>query len=328
MKVVFQSIHGSRLYGTEHAGSDFDQKIVFAHSLSELITGAEDCFRTYEPDTEHMSLKRFALLLGQQQTNAIEMLFTPKEFIVETSPVWEELRANKHRLVSKNITPFADYAKTQARVYSEKGNSLNMLRAIKDDMAYWAKYHSVTTDTTGEDYTDGKYASVGLPKICEQYPTLVTKGEKINSGGQSIAYYKILDKQFECLVPFNEWKSRIETMISRYGERAKKAAEGGAFDRKAMYNALRIIDEANELLTTGGLVFPRPEPVRSALRDIRFNEACTFEMAQTLLEVGYNLLIDNSMLNSTLQENIDMDYLDNWYKSTQMSYVKKELALR
>jgi hypothetical protein len=230
--------------------------------------------------------------------------------------------------VSKNITPFADYAKTQARVYSEKGNSLNMLRAIKDDMIYWSKYHSVTTDTTGEDYTDGKYASVGLPKICEQYPTLITRGEKINSGGQPVTYYKILDKQFECLVPFNEWKSRIETMISRYGERAKKAAEGGAFDRKAMYNALRIIDEANELLTTGELVFPRPEPVRSALRDIRFNEACTFEMAQTLLEVGYNLLMDNSMPNSTLQENIDMDYLDNWYKSTQMSYVKKELALR
>ena len=329
MKTVVKTIHGSKLYGTDYAGSDLDYKVVFAHSLSGLVTGTDDCYRTHEPDdTEHFSLKKFALLLGQQQTNAIEILFTPKEFIVETSPAWEELRENRQRLVSKNIMPFVGYAKQQARVYSEKGHSLNMLSLLHSDMKRWATYHPVNDLTTGEEYTDGKYCSVELPNLCKLYPSLISRGEKLNDSGGTVVYYQVLDKQFECLVSFNEWRYRIETMINHYGERAKAAANEGAFDRKAMYHAIRIIDEATELLNTGELVFPRPSLARNMLREVRFDENCTFDMAQATLMGAYHIFMEISLPNSTLQEGIDKDYLDNWYKSTQMAYVKKELFLR
>ena len=329
MKTIVRSIHGSKLYGTSYEGSDTDYKVIYSHSLSELITGADDCFRIHTPDdTECFSLKKFAMLLGQQQTNAIEMLFTPEEFIVETSPAWEELRANKHRLVSKNIMPFVGYAKQQARVYSEKGNSLNMLKTLLDDVKRWQAYHIVDDETKAFEYTDGNQASIALDKLCGQYPEMISRGEKLNSAGDTVDYYQILDKQFECLVSFKEWRARIELMVSRYGERAKAAAKDGAFDRKAMYHALRIIGEANELLDTGGLLLPRPEPDLTELRAIRFDETYTFQRAQEALMLNYNLLMDVSLPNSSLQERIDQEYLTSWYKSNQEAAVKKELLLQ
>jgi len=301
-------------------------KCVFSHSLSELITGAEDCFRVHQPnDTENFSLKKFALLLGQQQTNAIEMLFTPEQFILETSPAWEELRANKQRLVSKNIMPFVGYAKQQARVYSEKGNALNMLNFLNNDLKRWRSYHSVTSLTKASEYTDGNHSSVELPKLCKLYPELISRGEKVNIAGDTVDYYQILDKQFECLVTFDEWCDRIKHMISRYGERAIAAAKDGAFDRKAMYHAIRIIDEAVELLETGELIFPRSNA--TLLKGIRFDEAITFEEAQDVLMNAYNYLMETALPNSTLQDNIDRDFLNTWYKSAQANYIKKELNI-
>jgi hypothetical protein len=323
MKTIVKTLHGSHLYGTNYEKSDRDYKIVYAHSLSELITGADDCFRENEPnDTENFSVKKFGLLLHQQQTNAIEMLFTPDQFIVETSPAWEELRANKHRLVSKNIMPFVGYAKQQARVYSEKGKSLNMLKDLNADLKRWLFYHSTTSETQALEYTE---SSTKLSSIITEYPGLISRGEKLSNIGVPIPYVQVLNKQFECFVPVNEWALRIQNMIDNYGERAKSAASEGAFDRKAMYHAIRIIDEAIELLETGELIFPRPHGILSALLDVRFDNTVKFENAQGLLMDKYNFLMDHALAKSTLREEIDKDYLNTWFKSTQTTYIKKEL---
>jgi hypothetical protein len=272
-------------------------------------------------------VKKFSALLYQQQANAIEMLFTPNEFILETSPAWEELRANKHRLVSKNILPFVGYAKQQARVYSEKGNSLNMLKALNDDLKNWLKYHATNSMTQALEYTDGNYRSVKLDSIILEYPQLFSRGEKLSNAGNPIPYFQILNKQFECFVPVNEWALRIQNMIDTYGERAIAAAKEGAFDRKAMYHAVRIIMEANQLLITGELTFPLPAKALAVLKSIRFDENWSFEAAQEVLMISYDLLMGEALPNSTLQEDIDKDFLNNWYKSTQTTYIEKELNL-
>ena len=326
MKTIVKTVHGSMLYGTDHVGSDTDIKVVYAKSLSELITDTPDCYREQTPnDTEFFSLRKFTLLLGQQQTNAIEMLFTPDNLILESSPAWEELRAKKHRLVSKNIMPFVGYAKQQARVYSEKGNSLNMLNELLADLNRWQMYHVVSDDTKAWEYTDGNLASIALDRLCEKYPEMISRGEKHDSAGDTVDYYQILDKQFECLVSFKEWKSRVELMISRYGERAKSAAKDGAFDRKAMYHAVRIIDEAIELLETGELIFPCNRA--SVYCNLRYDESVKFEWAQEYLTDRYNHLMTKALPNSTLQESIDKDCLNSWLLSTQREVVRKELLL-
>ena len=328
MKVVAKTIRGSKLYGTDHADSDTDLKCIFSKSLSELITDAPDCYREHAPnDTEFFSLRKYALLLSQQQTNAIEMLFTPKEFIIETSPAWEELRENRQRLVSRDIMPFVGYAKQQARVYSEKGNSLNMLHDLFNDLNRWLKYHSHDSETKAIEYTDGDYPSIELPNLLNLYPNLINRGEKLSNNGVEISYFQILNKQFECLCPVLEWHDRIKHMINNYGERAKDAAANGAFDRKALSHAIRITNEASELLETGGLILPRPNDILILLRAVLFDERVSFEEAQGLLEDQYNHLMEKALPNSKLQETLDKDYLESWFKAAQTNAVRKELLL-
>ena len=323
MKTIARMLHGSHLYGTNYENSDEDVKEIFSMSVSELITGASDCFRHTSPDdTEFFSLKKFAALLSQQQTNAIEMLFTPKEFILQTSPAWEELRANKSRLVSKNIMPFVGYAKQQARLYSEKGNSYNMLKALNKDFLAWYNNTKILFDTEALEYVMG---SKGLDQIIIDYPQLISHGEKLSNNDQPIPYLQILNKQFECFCPINEWKERLQRMIDTYGERVKDAAANGAFDRKAMYHSLRIIDEAVELLETGNMILPRPKDILVLLRAIRFDEAVSFDEASGLILDRYNYLMDTALPNSTLQDNIDKEYLNSWLLKTQTSYIRKEL---
>ena len=325
MKTIARMLHGSHLYGTNYENSDEDVKEIFSMSVSELITGASDCFRHTSPDdTEFFSLKKFAALLSQQQTNAIEMLFTPKEFILQTSPAWEELRANKSRLVSKNIMPFVGYAKQQARLYSEKGNSYNMLKALNKDFLAWYNNTKILFDTEALEYVMG---SKGLDQIIIDYPQLISHGEKLSNNDQPIPYLQILNKQFECFCPINEWKERLQRMIDTYGERVKDAAANGAFDRKAMYHAIRITNEASELLETGNLIFPRPDNILILLRAVRFDEAVNFNKAQSWLENQYNHLMEKALPNSKLQETIDNNYLVSWFKHAQYESIKQELKM-
>ncbi len=326
MKILFKSIHGSRLFGANGPNSDYDYKYVFGKSLSELITDTPDCYREHQPDdSEFFSLKKYALLLSQQQTNAIEMLFTPNDFIIETSPAWEELRENKHRLVSKNIMPFVGYAKQQARVYSSKGYSLNMLKALFYDLNAWLdKNSSFVEDTTRAlEYTED--SSSFINHIIVKYPQLLSRGEKFSTVGKPIPFINVLNRQFECYVPVKEWASRIQKMIDTYGERAKEAAINGAFDRKAMYHAWRIITEAIELLETGNLTLPRPADDIIIMKAIRFDENVSFDEAQGLLMDRYNYLMDKALINSSLPETHDEDFLQNWYKRHQYEQVKREL---
>jgi len=116
-------------------------------------------------------------------------------------------------------------------------------------------------------------------------------------------------------------------MIDTFGDRAKAAAKDGAFDRKAMYHAVRIIDEAVELLETGNLVFPRPMTILPLLRGIRFDQNVSFEDAQGILMNSYNYLMNTALPNSTLQENLNRDILMDWFRSTQTGAVKKELLM-
>ncbi len=328
MKTIVSTIHGSRLFGTNHENSDTDIKTVFGSNLSELLTSDIQCFRdSSNEDKAFFSLKKFALLLTQQQTNALEILFTPSKFILERTEYWDVLVDNRAKVISKNIMPFIGYAKQQAYIYSEKGNNLNMLTELHSDLCQWFKYHSTTPETKAIDYVDGEYGSVKLDTILAKYPNLLSKGEKVSSSGTMIPFINILNKQFECFTTIHEWKSRLEALISSYGSRAKKAAKDGAFDRKAMYHALRIIDEAVELLEFGKLSLPRPDNILILLKAIRFDPAVSFNEASDLILDRYTYLLETALPKSTLQDTPDTAFINDWYLHAQSDIIKRELKI-
>jgi len=124
---------GSHMYGTNTSASDHDYKSVYIPCADDILlqrvkgsTGHK--VKRYEheknspedTDDEAYSLQRYMTLLAEGQTVVIDMLFAPKQII--SSPLWDYIRANKDRLLTKKSAAFVGYCRTQANKYGIKGS--------------------------------------------------------------------------------------------------------------------------------------------------------------------------------------------------------------
>jgi predicted nucleotidyltransferase len=96
------------MYGTHVATSDLDYKSIFIpraedillqrarHNISTTTKVVQDSKNTAQDvDTEAFALHEWMKLLLEGQTMALDMLFAPPDFILETSPIWKEIKALK-----------------------------------------------------------------------------------------------------------------------------------------------------------------------------------------------------------------------------------------
>jgi hypothetical protein len=324
MDILFKCLHGSHLFGTQNESSDKDYKIVICHDLDSLIINPWETDRTKDVDkneeSEIFSVKRYATMLKQQQTVALEMLFAPPSHWVEFHSAWEVLQNNREKCISKNILPFVKYAKEQARLYSEKGNSYSVMHLLYEDIHnfMYSLPSSMWPSIKAHEYVK----SPNFIRLVNDNPTVLSFGVKyLNKSSQPTPYTMILNKQFENHIPVKEWHDRIKALVNSFGERTRKAAAEG-MDRKAMSAAVRIIYEAIELLTTGKLTFPRPEV--DLLREIRYNEAFSYEQTSELISNLHDKLLLEVAPMSKLQATPDETYLTQWYVTTQSDYILDE----
>jgi len=104
-------------------------------------------------------------------------------------------------------------------------------------------------------------------------------------------------------VALEQYSKKLDT----YGERVTAAANMDAKDWKSMYHAVRVAEEALELLQTGKLTFPRPE--RRLLTAIRLGKV-PFEKVSADIEENLRI-VEEAVENSTLQERPDYEYADH-----------------
>src|SRR5690606_13028223 len=123
-KFLFKAYHGSHLFGLNTEKSDFDYKGIVIPSKNEILTNTapKTCYNISIPkakneknkagdvDQEYFTLKGFLRLCAEGQTVAVEMLFTPKELWIESSPEWEFMVANRETLIHKNMGSFFNLA--------------------------------------------------------------------------------------------------------------------------------------------------------------------------------------------------------------------------
>jgi hypothetical protein len=126
---------------------------------------------------------------------------------------------------------------------------------------------------------------------------------------------RVVGKSFSKTTRVEGWVEPMDSLISKYGKRAKLAKEDGK-DLKALLHAFRITREAAELLTTGGLVYPTPH--REFYLKIRRNEfeyAYLQELLTEELEAMYAL-----REASTLPDEPDEKWLRQWGLQWQQYY--------
>src|SRR5579871_5495703 len=136
MHLIVEMRFGSHLYGTDTPQSDIDVKAVYLPEARDiLLQTIRDTITITRPkvvgekndpgdtDREIYSLQRYLTLLAAGQTVALDMLFAPGDAMtMPPAPLWQEIQANTHRLVSRRASSFVRYCQQQANKYGIKGS--------------------------------------------------------------------------------------------------------------------------------------------------------------------------------------------------------------
>ena len=294
VKIVDFSQFGSYIYGSNVPSSDLDYKGLMLPSKRDIIL--QRAPRTFTENTNNTNTKNsqndvdyevFALhywfkLFIEGQTMCYDMLFTPKQYIIQDHPLWHEIVANKDKLLNSKISAFAGYCQSQAAKYSLKGSNLSSYRLAVD---FFNACHphvklndlreTIVTDLINVAASDSKYSDKGEPLIKFVYiEHKVTK--KIEE------YIQVGPKtKVPMTAKANIAADIFKQQFDRYGERAKMAESNEGVDWKALMHAVRVCEEAKELLLTGNITFPRPE--KETLLKIRKGEMPYAQVAEIIV---------------------------------------------
>ncbi len=317
---------GSKLYGTNVEGSDDDYRGVFIPTVKELVYGRAPAGLTTstrknreghkngpkDVDLEFYSLYRFLELVSEGQTVAFDMLFTPANFIIESTPVWQDILSVREKLLNKRCAASIGYARAQADRYSLRGDRMATLERVMELLQpYYEKNPRLTiaefiddlmarrTDpTVGIIYNFFDAPQREFVEIVRRPASHLEEGEEdlLKVCGKAVGFYDNVKKAYLL------WQQRLDG----YGDRAKRAKEGGA-DWKAMYHAVRVYHEAIELLTTHTVTLPRPEaPLLLKIRRAELTPQAVSEM----IEEGIHLVYE-AQEKSTLPFDTSPDVIDD-----------------
>jgi len=114
--LIFKAIVGSQSYGTSTPTSDVDYKGVYMQSVDELVgfgykeqvdVGKDECY--YE-------VRRFLQLLGSANPTVLELLYSPTDCILQSSPQFQLIVKHRDRfLTQKCLSSFGGYAVAQIK---------------------------------------------------------------------------------------------------------------------------------------------------------------------------------------------------------------------
>lgn len=310
---LVETIYGSRLFGTAVESSDIDKKRVYLCGMQDLVFGRTDTHNTStgegkdKVEIEEHHISTFCRMVRQGQTLALSLLFTPENMTTHRTPQWDELIHNRHRLVSRNLKPFVGYARSQAVKYSLKGERLRTLEDFIAEVRLLADF----TDETG------RLEQAELERLHATFGS--REGVRLwveETAGGPVRHIEVCGRSFGETTPLKLWVPPLETMYFRYGKRSLKAKEDNGSDLKAMYHAVRLAGEMNELLRTGFLTYPRPEaPLLLDIRNGKLTNGEVSDLIDRALEEG-----DRLFETSTLPEKPDALWLADWEVRTQGDY--------
>lgn len=256
MKQIVKTIFGSHLYGTSTPESDSDFKAVHYYSLSEIVLKQDkDHFNKNsnngkknskdDVDFESYELRHFINQCLQGDTHCQNIIWTPNQFVVESSDIWDSLISNREKFKTNRTGSYMGYCSNMAKKYALKSEKLEVLYSIYDRLSNFQ----------GSPKTNiGQFFDINSDLLNLDFVSTYSK--KIGNGTER--YFDIVSKSFPNSRPISEVMKTVTDMIEQFGERVKKAVSDGKIDLKSYYHAVRVVYELEQMLTEGCLTFPNP----------------------------------------------------------------------
>jgi predicted nucleotidyltransferase len=324
MKTVVSLKFGSHLYGTNTPESDLDYKAVHLPEAQDILLqrvkgsicnkrakGEGEKNFAGEVDEESYSLQRYLGLLVDGQTVAIDMLFAPKTMLLETTPLWDQIRENRHRFLTKKSAAFVGYCRTQANKYGIKGSRVAaardaaaMLKMCYEDLGPLAKVSDITHR---------------LASLLGEHTRWVE--QKQNSDGTLGLYFECCNRKVPVTASIKLAYDIYAKVHNSYGNRAQLAEQNEGIDWKALSHAVRVGKEALELLETGEITFPLQDAVH--ILDIKKGRLPYNEVAEEI--EGLLGAVEHASMVSTLQKEADTEFIDEMVASVYRGVVMRSV---
>ena len=314
MKILFKTLFGSHIYGTNTPNSDKDYKAVYMSSLEDILlkkdkdniqenTNNSDSRNTKDDiDCEYIELRKFLKDAQAGQTYALDMIFVPKQFWVESSSEWWTIIANRDRLLSKNIAPYIGYCRQQAGKYGLKGSRLGELTRVREHL------HEFDPNALlGDCINDLK-----LTEFVQRYRTT----SKRNHGLEDLKeeFLDVLGKKFQMGRCVHEVLFSLDKMNVQYGSRARDAMDNKGVDWKAISHAYRCCYQLKELAIFQSIEFPLKEA--EYLKKIKNGEIEYKDLGDELYELMEEAKVH--IESSTLPEETDRKFWEQFIIKTYL----------
>ena len=339
-RVIFKTVSGSKLYGTDSENSDTDIKGVFLPELNDLILGKAPKHYVFstgnsnskndssDTDETYYSLQYYLELLARGDTTALDMLFayTNEKVIIESSEIWKELIDNIDKVLTRNMKAYMGYCKSQSIKYSVKGEKLNNFKQFQD---FCNRYVDQRKQQTGERFTIKEVIEMLVSDFNDRYipkPGLErikfneTVGlHKFNFGEHCYietelnheSYLSISDVKFSLNDQLDDALRKVNKVIASYGKRAENAAKDNGADYKAISHAVRVITQVEELLSTGRLVFPLK--MADFIKSIKYKTTdMNFDEIMDWIESKIHEIDEKLLPMSTLPERADQKWIEQF----------------
>ena len=317
---IVKVLYGSRLFGCAIPSSDCDYKLIHLESLRDLLfkdthaVNSKSGEGADKVEVEDFSLRFYLSMLAKGQVIATDMFFAPESHLTfGNREIWEGVKKLKPYIITQQVGPFMGYSRSQAWKYSNKGAKLLTVQAAL----------RILNEVQPKPYAKPLSEDLqlqGFDRICSELRGMegisFTDENLKRKGVQGvIRHIVICGKSFGETTSFDLWLGPLTELEKSYGERARLSTTG--LDVKAQYHCVRICREAIELLTTGELVFPRPEA--DLLLKIRSGQMPEDQIRATVDE--NMLLLETAYKTSSLPQKPDWIKINDFIYDVQSSFL-------
>jgi len=362
---IFLFMRGSQAYGTNIATSDIDVGGVCLPSM-EVILGV-DSFEVMDEwvdengektDKSIYSLDKFFKMATECNPNILDFLFAPDRCLMQTSDIWEEIKANRHIFLSKkckasfqgyaisqlrriethrgyllnppikperinfNLPPISVFPETQyeviARIASEWVDEKSK-EAFYDDMSRFLDHEAVIVFKKYISAETHRFAIEDFKRRQKEWLRMFTS---IKPNFLKEEFQDMAQQELKYLVAKKNWESYVSWEKNR-NEKRKELEKIAGFDTKHASHLIRLLRMCCEILEGKGILVDRTNIDAKELISIR-NGEFTFKQ---VLEMAEELNFKADSLHSvcTLPDEPDRKAINNLQMKILKNHIKKEM---